>query len=131
MALPAVTTYADGDPGFAALMGKMQTYLHKLDLSVQAGNTELIGFYVHELEEAVEEVTEGIDTYDGFPVGELTGAVMTPAIEALEDAVDDSAAVDNAMNSLVDACNSCHDATDHGFISIKRAESNPFNQTFE
>ena len=122
---------ADGDPGFAALMGTLQVYLHKLDLSVQHDNAELAGFYVHELEEAVETIGTEIDSYDGYPVGQLTTGTMIAPIEALEAAMASGQGTDQAMNGLVNACNACHAATDHGFIEITRAHSNPFNQSFE
>ncbi len=130
--LPAAGSTAEGEePELAALMATMQVYLHKLDLSVQHNNAELIAFYVHELEEVVETIENDVETYDGFPVGELTGTMMVAPIEALENAARNQGNTDAAMQTLVDTCNACHAATDHAFIKMTRATSNPFNQSFE
>lgn len=121
----------DDDPGLATLMGRLQVYVQKLDLSVQNNNTQLIGFYLHELEESAEEIQEDIASYDGFPVGQLTGSKLMPHIEALEHAVENDADIELEMQALIDSCNECHEATDHGYIKINRMTSNPFNQSFE
>ena len=86
---------------------------------------------MHELEEAVEEVVDDIESYDGFPVGKLTASMMPGPIEALENAVEQGGDADKAMDRLVQACNACHASTDHGYIRITRARNNPFNQSFD
>jgi len=125
------TIAEDNEPGLATLMGRLQVYVQKLDLSVQNNNTQLIGFYLHELEESAEEIQDGIASYDGFPVGQLTGSKLMPQIEALEHAVENDADIESEMQALIDSCNECHEATDHGYIKINRMTSNPFNQSFE
>lgn len=112
-------------------MGLMQRHLHKLDLSVQAGNAELAGFYVHELEELVEAVEAAGVVYGGHPVGAMTGAQLPPAIEALEAALAAGEDADAAVNELVERCNACHEATGRPWLRITRARGNPFNQRFE
>ncbi len=69
IALAVAAPAGAGEEGLAVQMAWMQTYLHKLDLSVQAGNGELSHFYLHELEEAAEGVVETIEEYDGAPGG--------------------------------------------------------------
>jgi len=128
----ASQTIASADePGLATLMGRLQVYVQKLDLSVQNNNKQLIGFYLHELEESAEEIQDDIPSYDGFPVGQLTGSKLMPRIEALEHAVKNDADIELKMQALIDSCNECHEATDHGYIKINRMTSNPFNQSFE
>ena len=128
--LPALASEDDAhDPGLAGYMSSMQRYLHKLDLSVQAGNAKLAGYYIHEIEETAEEIAENIASYDGHPVGQLTSDKLPPAIEALEDALAKGDGAE-AMDGLVSACNACHVVTDHAYIKIRRAGSNPFNQDF-
>jgi hypothetical protein len=53
-----------GDPpGLAVLMERMQTYTHKVQLSIEARNAPLADFYLHELEETSEFVAENIAHY--------------------------------------------------------------------
>lgn len=129
--VPHSNTLAEeaGEPSLAGLMAQMQVYTHKLDLSIQAGNAELAGFYLHELEEVTEEVIENIPDYGGFAVGELTAAMLVASIEAVESATSNELA-DEAMSALVNSCNNCHAATKHNFIRIERTSNNPFNQDF-
>ena len=120
---------ADGDAELASWMSQMQVYLHKLDLSVQAKNEKLISFYLHELEELSEEIADEVDTYDGFRVGELTETMLIPKIEAMQRAAEEGDVAASFMR-LIDTCNACHKATDHGYIRITEAGGNPFNQDF-
>jgi hypothetical protein len=128
---PALT--AADDDGLLGLMTALQTHTHKLQLSLEAGNGRLADFYLHEMEELLEEIGE-IEEYDGYPVGQLASAMLEPAMEALEAAVDDgdiAAAAGAPFDALLNACNACHTATEHGFIVIARNSSNPYLQSFE
>lgn len=120
------------EPGLAVLMERMQTYTHKLQLSVAARNAPLAGFYLHELEETAESIIENIATYDDQPVGALTQQMFMPALERLEDAVDESdwAAGDRQFSAMLEACNGCHVASGHGQVRIVPASGNPFAQDF-
>lgn len=122
------------DHNLIGLMGQMQHFSHKLDLSIRAQNRELVDFYAHEIEETLEATTE-IEAYHGKPVGELTEAMLTPAFERFEQAVDDEGGgwgnIDARFGELVDACNTCHQATEYGFINIQRTDANPYMQSFE
>lgn len=120
------------EPGLAVLMERMQTYSHKLQLSVAARNAPLAGFYLHELEETAESIIENIASYDEQPVGELTRQMFMPALELLEDAIDepDWAAGDRRFTAMLEACNGCHVASGHSQIRIVPASGNPFAQDF-
>lgn len=113
-------------------MGQMQLFLHKLSLSVDAGNSELADFYAHELEEAIE-TAEGIEKYHDIPVGQLTEAMLVPSFEAFENALegDEPEKVQSRMEGLIEACNACHQATGYGFIHIQPSDANPYMQSFE
>lgn len=115
-------------------MGSMQYFSHKLDLSIRHKNRELVDFYAHEIEETLEETTE-ITEYHGKPIGELAEAMLVPAFERFEQAVDDEAgdwgAIDTRFGELIDACNACHQATEYGYINIQRTDANPYMQSFE
>ncbi len=131
IALAVAAPAGAGEEGLAVQMAWMQTYLHKLDLSVQAGNGELSHFYLHELEEAAEGVVETIEEYDGAPVGELVKTLLIPAIEAAESRLDESPGDREAVAGIIAVCNQCHVSTEHGAIRIAPATSNPFNQDFQ
>lgn len=125
-------TKAEDEPDIIATMGQMQLFLHKTSLSVDAGNHELTDFYAHELEETIE-AAESIEEYHDIPVGQLTGAMLTPIFEAFEDSLDgdDAGPVESRLGDLVKACNACHQATGYGFIRIEPNDSNPYMQSFE
>ena len=123
------TTLANGE--IMDVMHKMQTYIHKLQLSVDADNVPLAGFYAHELEEQIE-VLEHLGSYDGYPVGTMGGNALMKSLDDLEDAIDSGNRdeVDLAYEVLMYACNQCHQATNHGFIVVKRNHTNPYAQDF-
>lgn len=119
-------------PGLALLMQNMQTHLHKLQLSMEARNSPLAYFYLHELEETTEYIGENIAEYDGHPVGELAASMLVPALERLESSVKsedwDSSATGFA--TVIDSCNACHTVTEHAMVRIAPADGNPFAQDF-
>ncbi len=123
---------AEEEPDMIGTMGSMQLFLHKISLSVEAGNRELADFYAHELEETIE-AAESIEKYHDIPVGELTAAMLTPSFEAFEAALDgdDPGQVESRMGDLIEACNACHQATDYEFIRIETNDTNPYMQLFE
>lgn len=130
----ATAPVAAGEPGLAALMESIQTYTHKLQLSIEAGNPKLADFYLHELEETAEYVAEEIDSYDGHAIGKLMESMLLPALERLEkplksgkDAWPD---VEQRFAEVIQTCNACHQATEHGYIKIAPAALNPYAQDF-
>lgn len=132
LVLPMQLTASD-DPEeveLAELMGQMQLYLHKLQLSSLAANSELASFYLHELEELSGVVVETVSTYDGHEVGKLTASILVPRIQSAEDQIEDQEGLLQAVKGVTEACNNCHQATAHGFIKITFSRNNPFNQEF-
>lgn len=121
-----------GELGLAVLMERMQTYTHKLQLSVEARNAPLAHFYLHELEETSEFVADTIEHYHDYPVGALVREMLLPRIEQLEDVIDaaDWPAGDSGVTDVIGACNACHAASGHGQIRITPADGNPFAQDF-
>ncbi len=132
LGLGASHALADDEPDLIDTMGQLQLFLHKLSLSVNAGNVELADFYAHELEEAIE-AAESIEAYHDIPVGRLTSSILTPTFELLEDALDsgDPDAIGPRLRGVISSCNGCHDATGYGFIRIAPNDANPYMQTFE
>ena len=66
-----INVKADGDVGLIDLMRNFQYFMHKAGLSIRGGNAELADFYMHEIEENLEQVAK-IEEYDGHPVGQLS-----------------------------------------------------------
>ncbi|MDZ7788971.1 MAG: hypothetical protein U5L08_00465 [Xanthomonadales bacterium] len=128
----AQSVLAEEEPEMIETMGQLQLFLHKLSLSVDAGNIELADFYAHELEEAIE-AAESIEAYHDIPVGRLTGSILTPTFENLEAALDggDPEAVKSRLRGVISSCNGCHEATGYGFIRIAPSDANPYMQSFE
>lgn len=121
------------DPEVHVLMREMQTHLHKLSFSVLEENEALTHFYLHELEEVIGDLSDNELTYEGYEISQLTRQMLQPAFSAVDEAADrgEWEQIQGRLNSLVQTCNSCHMATDHGEIVIRgRAEQNPFNQDF-
>lgn len=132
LGLGASHALAEEEPDTIGTMGQLQLFLHKLSLSVDAGNIELADFYAHELEEAIE-AAESIEAYHDIPVGRLTGSILTPTFEQLEKALDggDPEAIRSRLRGVVSSCNGCHQATGYGFIRIAPSDANPYMQSFE
>ncbi len=133
---PQVSPYnvkEESAPELAAYMGDLQRMVHKLNLSLMAENPELSAFYLHEVEEVLEQAIEIFPHHDGFPVGEMLGKHALASLGPLEDALasEDWNRTSRGFLTLIESCNSCHWATSHGFIVITPASVNPFNQDFE
>jgi hypothetical protein len=128
--LVAGTTHAP-DPDLVARMGRLQYFVHKLGLAITAQNQPLQGFYVHEVEEVIEDV-EKIKEFDGIEIGRLLTANLTPAFKALEKAITmgDQGRVDPAYDDLLAACNRCHKAANRPYLHIQRRTDNPYLQDF-
>lgn len=131
LALP-VTVSAGGESGLIDKMGKLQYFTHKTGLSLKADNKELAAFYIHELEESIEDL-ETFGQYKKFDIGKMTKKVLLPEFNGLEKAFKSGNAEStwNAFNSMIKSCNTCHDSTNHGFVKIRFNDQNTYMQSFE
>ncbi len=122
---------ANGDVDLLSKMSQLQYLTHKAELAVEHENRPLAGFYAHELHEVLEAV-ETIDSYDGLPVGKLADRVLGPALRTFDARIDEGnwPAAEEALDGVVRSCNACHDATEHGFIRIRRDAGNRYMQDF-
>lgn len=127
-----LTASADGEVELAKKMADLQYFGHKTGLSIDNKNKALANFYAHELEETIEDVAK-IESYDGRPVGKLINAMLMPAFENFESALKsgDWKKTSVSFDQLLRTCNDCHNATEHGFITIERRRDNPFMQSFK
>ncbi|MFO7799544.1 hypothetical protein [Rhodohalobacter sp.] len=120
-------------PSLYETMTTMQAVVHKISYAIDNENEALLDFYIHELEEATEEIIEADLVYHDQPVGQLTENMLEPTIEDLEDAVESgdwNRVMDRNM-VMIQACNNCHNST--GFAEVvvtEKGEHNPFNQDF-
>lgn len=123
LAQPAQTAPESGEEHFevAVVMGRMQHYHQKWWASGQAGNAELAAFYLHELEEAMEEVVEAGVMDEGTDVSAAMRTYGLPALEELERLLKEEGV--QAMHAkgaiMTNACNACHQATEHAYIRIQ------------
>jgi hypothetical protein len=121
------------EPELALLMSRQQVWMDKLGASVRAENRELMDFYAHELEESTEGIIANVETYDGFKIADLTRSILIPDLQRLATAIDGAPISDVklAYSRLIQSCNACHAATDHGFILITEARGESgWNQAF-
>lgn len=121
-------------PELAEYMQYIRRYMHKLSLSVQARNGELADFYMHELQASTLSVKQDVPGYEGYDIAYFTGFLLDPALDSLRTTLQTrnwekiEAEIDNTIHS----CNSCHNATGHGFILVTAGyDKNPYNQVFE
>ena len=122
-------------PELALLMGDLQRLTHKLALSTDAGNTELAAFYLHESIEQLKTIQKEAPEYERLPIALLIDRLALPAYVTLQAAVMEKPVkrerLLQGLDAIIQSCNTCHVATQHGFLRITRGtEVNPFNQSF-
>lgn len=113
-------------------MGEMERFAAKLGYSIDGQNQQLAQFYLHEVHEALEELGE-IEQHDGVPIASLSDAIMTPALDPLEQSLSaaDWEQAAQRYDILIESCNNCHTAAEHGFIRIVPSRGDaPYSQSF-
>lgn len=121
-------------PGLGDMMGQIQMRHAKLWFAGEANNWQLATYELNELKEAFEDAAKYQPNFKGKPIAEMIGPIIAPPIALLEKAIDakDTTRFAKAFDSLSNACMSCHQATEHGFIVIQRPSFSPLtNQRFE
>jgi len=120
-------------PELADAMGQLQYYTHKYALAVDAENYELATFYLHEVEASASGIEENIPSYEGYDIARFMELFLDPTIEPIEQALANKNWEQVRKNtiSMINSCNSCHNATSHGFVKVAPGfDNNPFNQDF-
>ena len=120
-------------PELAEYMSTMQYYTHKFALSVDAEHQELAQFYFHEIRALSDQIKEDIPGYEGYDIARFMRIFMDPAIQPVEDALNSNDWEKSRAEviNLVDTCNSCHNATGHGFVNVTPGfDKNPYSQDF-
>lgn len=120
-------------PELADAMGQLQYYLHKYALAVDAKNHELASFYFHEVRAAADGIQKNIPGYEGYDIGRFMKMFLQPKLPPIETALANKnwEEVRSKTIKMVNACNSCHNATSHGFVQVTPGfDKNPYNQDF-
>jgi hypothetical protein len=110
----------DEEIELAVVMSHIQRHANKLYFAGQNENWPLAAFYVHELEESMEEVEDGHIEEDGINISKLMKSIGLPALKTMEEAVEgkNKAAFTSAYTNLVSNCNTCHQSAAHPYIVI-------------
>lgn len=109
------------------LMGRLQLFMNKLYFSGINNNGPLSEFYIHEIEETMEEIAEGEVTHEGVDISANMESFGLAPLENLERAIESGKDFKDAYNGLVSSCNACHQASKYPFIIIKE----PTNMIFD
>jgi len=120
-------------PELADAMGQLQYYTHKYALALEAKNHELATFYFHEVRAAADGIKENIPGYEGYDIARFMKLFFDPTLEPIETALaaKNWEEVRQKTIEMVNSCNSCHNATAHGFVQVTPGFSdNPYNQDF-
>ena len=110
----------DEEIELAVVMSHIQRHANKLYFAGQNENWPLASFYVHELEESMEEVEHGHIEEDGINISKLMKSIGLPALKTMEEAVEGKSKVafTSAYTNLVSNCNTCHQSAAHPYIVI-------------
>ena len=114
-------------PGLHTLMVDLGIRHASLWFAGEAGNWPLADYMIHELEELVEEIEELHPVYREVEVAALLREMTHPAVESVEEAVEDEdgVAFADAYDRLTAACNACHVASDRAALVIQRPTAPP------
>src|SRR5512146_1212403 len=117
-------------PGLGEIMTLQQMRHAKLWLAGQAGNWELADYELDELGEGFDDVVKFHPTHKDSPVApkDAIPKMIPQPLADLRAAVEkkDVNAFGAAYDSLTEACNNCHKATNFGFNRVQRPTGNPF-----
>lgn len=114
-------------PGLHSLMIELQHRHATLWFAGEAQNWPLADYFLHELEELIEDIEDLHPEYHGVPVAALLAEMTRPAVDHLEEAVDreNREAFERAYDQLTVACNACHVASDRAVLVIQRPTAPP------
>lgn len=114
------TEHTETEIEVAITMNHIQRHANKLYFAGQNENWPLAGFYVHELEEAMEEIADGHVEDEGINISDLMKVMGLPPLELLEESIAAKNKVEFNKNyiNLVNNCNTCHQSTQHPYIVI-------------
>lgn len=122
------------DPELAAMMAEVQRYSAKLGYAINARNQPLAEFYMHEVDESLQRIRDEVPEYEGQRIADNIRLMIEPTVNQLDDTLHENgdwSQIDQQYGSLIDACNTCHTATQHAYIHITVPTGDPpYNQQF-
>lgn len=124
---------AQNVPELADAMGQLQYYTHKYALALDAKNHKLATFYFHEVRAAADGIKKNIPGYEGYDISRFMKLMLDPTIVPVETALANKNWEEARAKTItmISACNSCHNATGHGFVQVTAGfDKNPYNQDF-
>lgn len=113
-------------------MRDIQYYTLKLGLAMQNKNAPLANFYLHEVNEAYEDLDEKNIINDGLDISGLLQELLLPALKMVDTVIvqNDTAQFVPVYHALLEKCNSCHRETKHEFIVIEMPSQSYNGQDF-
>lgn len=117
-------------PGLGTFMKHVQMHHAKLWLAGKNQNWPLAEFEMHELKERLEDIERVHAGNDEIQPIDM----IYPPLDKVDQAIEkqDSGRFATAYTTLTQTCNSCHQATDHAFVRVKKPERPPIsNQKYE
>lgn len=109
-------------PGLEQFMNAILTEHNKLWFAGRARNWPLAAYELGEIKEIMSDVQDYVPVFKNLPLAQMLDAVIVKEVADLEKSIDakDIREFAASFDRLNQACNSCHQATDNGFIVIKR-----------
>ena len=116
-------------PGLGEFMSSIQVHHEKLWFAGNAQNWQLADFEIHEIMEAVDDITQ----YASDRPETKSIIMLQPAIDSLNNSIQQKnmQVFKERFITLTNTCNNCHAAVNYNFNKIKIPETPPFsNQVF-
>ncbi|MFB6350985.1 MAG: hypothetical protein ABEN55_23415, partial [Bradymonadaceae bacterium] len=94
----------------------------------QVGNKAMVDYQVHEIEELHAELAKASPTENGVDVAARLKSDVLKPLEGLSKTVgkSDLGDFEKTYTNIMKNCESCHTATGHDFINLKKPEYNPY-----
>ena len=116
-------------PGLGDFMtAAVQPHHIKVGLAGHAANWPLAAYEAKELRETFEDIASYQAVWNDFPIAKLIEANLEPLLNALDQAIKDQnpTSFKQAYDKVTAACNSCHQATNNGFVAIRTPMAQDF-----
>jgi hypothetical protein len=112
-------------PGLGEYMMTNQAHHAKLWFAGTNKNWELADYELDEIEETLEDIVKYQPNFDKKPIAKLIPTYTNKPIEDLRLAIKDKNVEQftKAYDGLTNACNACHQVTNHAFIQLQRPTS--------
>ncbi len=121
-------------PGLGDLMTMTVQPRHiKLALAGREKNWVYAAYELHELQEAFDRIKRVWPKWQSLPISDLINSGIKPRIALLQSAIKarDATRFAAEYGRLTEMCNICHQASNRGFVVIKKPEVSSFpNQDF-